>query len=102
MTYVIVGAGQAGAMAAQTLREEGFEGPVVLIGQEHDRPYERPPLSKDYLMDKVEREKIYVHAESWYADHDIDLRLATTVTDIDPATHRVTLATGEAIGYTKL
>jgi 3-phenylpropionate/trans-cinnamate dioxygenase ferredoxin reductase subunit len=102
MTHVIVGAGQAGAMAAQTLREEGFDGPVMLIGQEHDRPYERPPLSKDYLMDKVGREKIYVHAESWYADHDIDLRLATTVTDIDPATHRVTLATGEAIGYTKL
>jgi 3-phenylpropionate/trans-cinnamate dioxygenase ferredoxin reductase component len=100
--YVIVGAGQAGAMAAQTLREEGFDGPVVLIGQEHDRPYERPPLSKDYLMDKTEREKIYVHPESWYAEHGVDLRLATTVTGMDPATHRVTLASGEAIGYAKL
>lgn len=101
-TFVIVGAGQAGAMATQTLREEGFDGRVVLIGQEHDRPYERPPLSKDYLMDKAEREKIYVHPESWYAEHDVDLRLATTVTEIHPATHRVTLASGEAIGYTKL
>ena len=101
-TFVIVGAGQAGAMAAQTLREEGFDGRVVLIGQEHDRPYERPPLSKDYLMDRTEREKIFVHPASWYAEHHVDLRLATTVTEIHPATHRVTLATGEALGYTKL
>jgi len=102
MTYVIVGAGQAGAVAAQTLREERFDGRVVLIGQEDDRPYERPPLSKDYLMDKVEREKIYVHPESWYAENDVELRLGTTVTGIDPAAQEVTLASGERVGYTKL
>ena len=59
--YVIVGASLAGAKAAETLREEGFDGPLVLIGDEDERPYERPPLSKDYLLGKAERETIYVH-----------------------------------------
>jgi len=66
--YVIAGAGLAGAKAAETLREEGFGGPVVLIGDETERPYERPPLSKDYLLGKAERDTIYVHPASWYAD----------------------------------
>ena len=60
-TFVIVGAGLAGAKAAETLRDEGFGGPVVLIGDETERPYERPPLSKDYLLGKAPRETIFVH-----------------------------------------
>ena len=67
--YVIVGASLAGAKAAETLRGEGFGGPVVLIGDETERPYERPPLSKDYLMGKAERESIFVHPAEWYAEH---------------------------------
>ena len=100
--YVIVGASLAGAKAAQTLREEGFGGPIMLIGQETERPYERPPLSKDYLLDKAERESIYVHPAGWYGEHDVELRLGTTVTAVYPAAHEVTLADGSRIGYAKL
>src|SRR5580704_14401723 len=101
-TYVIAGAGLAGAKAAEVLREEGFDGPVVLIGEETERPYERPPLSKDYLLGKAERETIYVHPPQWYAEHDVDLRLGVTVTSIDPAAHQVSLADGSRVGYAKL
>jgi 3-phenylpropionate/trans-cinnamate dioxygenase ferredoxin reductase subunit len=100
--YVIVGASLAGAKGAQALREEGFDGPVVLIGDETERPYERPPLSKEYLLGKAEREKIYVHSESWYADNDVELRLGVQVTGIDPAAHEVVLADGSRIGYARL
>lgn len=100
--YVIVGASLGGAKAAQTLREEGFAGPVVLIGDERERPYERPPLSKGYLLGKDERDKAYVHPPQWYADHDVDLRLDTRVTDFDPAAHSLTLADGSRIDYAKL
>lgn len=101
-TRLIVGASLAGAKAAQTLREEGFDGPVVLIGEEGERPYERPPLSKDYLLGKVERESIYVHPQRWYAEHDIDLRLGAVVTGVDPGGHEVSLADGSRVGYAKL
>jgi 3-phenylpropionate/trans-cinnamate dioxygenase ferredoxin reductase subunit len=77
--YVIAGAGLAGAKAAETLRGEGFDGPVVLIGDEAERPYERPPLSKDYLLGKAERETIYVHPESWYADNGVQVSEITSV-----------------------
>jgi 3-phenylpropionate/trans-cinnamate dioxygenase ferredoxin reductase component len=100
--YVIVGASLAGAKAAETLREEGFGGPIVLIGEETERPYERPPLSKDYLLGKAERETIYVHPPGWYAEHDVDLRVGTRVTGIDPAAHEVRLGDGSRIGYAKL
>jgi 3-phenylpropionate/trans-cinnamate dioxygenase ferredoxin reductase subunit len=100
--HVIVGASLAGAKAAETLRDEGFDGPVVLIGEETERPYERPSLSKDYLLGKAERDAIYVHLPTWYAEHDVDLRLDTRVTAVDPAAHEVTLADGSRIGYAKL
>ena len=64
-TFVIVGASLAGATAAQTLREEGFTGRLVLIGDEAERPYERPPLSKGYLLGEQNKDKLYVHDESW-------------------------------------
>ncbi|MGW6781690.1 NAD(P)/FAD-dependent oxidoreductase [Streptomyces sp. NPDC054987] len=100
--FVIVGASLAGAKAAQTLREEGFDGPVVLLGEENERPYERPPLSKGYLLGKDERDTVYVHPPQWYAEHDVDLRLGATVTAVDPAGREVTLADGSRMGYEKL
>jgi 3-phenylpropionate/trans-cinnamate dioxygenase ferredoxin reductase component len=100
--YVIAGAGLAGAKAAETLRSEGFDGPVVLIGDEEERPYERPPLSKDYLAGKAERETIYVHPETWYADNKVELRLGSPVTAIDRAARQVALADGSSVGYAKL
>jgi 3-phenylpropionate/trans-cinnamate dioxygenase ferredoxin reductase component len=100
--FVTVGASLAGAKAAQTLREEGFDGPIVLLGEESERPYERPPLSKGYLMGKEERETVYVHPAEWYAEHDVDLRLGVTVTSIDPAGHEVELADGSRLRYAKL
>ncbi|MGK5111205.1 MULTISPECIES: NAD(P)/FAD-dependent oxidoreductase [unclassified Geodermatophilus] len=100
--FVIVGAGLAGAKAAETLREEGFDGPVVLVGAESERPYERPPLSKQYLLGAAAREKAYVHDEGWYAEHDVELRTGVRATRLDPAGHRLELDTGEALTYGKL
>jgi 3-phenylpropionate/trans-cinnamate dioxygenase ferredoxin reductase subunit len=100
--HVIVGGSLAGAKAAEALREQGFDGPVVVIGEESERPYERPPLSKDYLLGKAERATIYVHPPEWYAEHDVDLRLGVTVTSIDRASHQVSLADGSTAGYAKL
>jgi NADPH-dependent 2,4-dienoyl-CoA reductase/sulfur reductase-like enzyme len=99
---VIVGASLAGAKAAEALREEGFGGPIVLIGEESERPYERPPLSKDYLLGQAGRETIYVHPPTWYAEHDVSLRLGAPVTGLDPAAHQVVLADGSRAGYAKL
>jgi 3-phenylpropionate/trans-cinnamate dioxygenase ferredoxin reductase subunit len=101
-TFVIVGAGLAGAKAAEGLRAEGFDGRVVLLGEEAERPYDRPPLSKDYLQGRLEKEKIYVQPEDWYAQHDVDLRLDTQVTSIDRTAHQVTVQGGGSIGYDKL
>jgi NADPH-dependent 2,4-dienoyl-CoA reductase/sulfur reductase-like enzyme len=104
-TFVIVGASLAGAKAAETLRDEGFDGEIVLIGSEQERPYERPPLSKGYLLGNDERDSVYVHPADWYAKHDVDLRLGVTVTAIDRAAATVT-ASGpvgtESVSYDKL
>ena len=100
--YVIVGASLAGANAAQALRAEGYAGPLTLIGAEQDRPYERPPLSKDFLMGKTGRDKLFVHPAEWYGEHDVELRLGTTVTALDPGAHQISLAGGERIGYQRL
>ena len=72
-TFVIVGAGLAGAKAAETLRAEGFDGKLVLAGAEPERPYERPPLTKDYLRSESPRDQAYVHSRDFYADHEIEL-----------------------------
>jgi 3-phenylpropionate/trans-cinnamate dioxygenase ferredoxin reductase subunit len=101
-TYAIVGAGLAGAKAAEALRTEGFDGRVVLIGEEAERPYDRPPLSKDYLQGKSEKDKIYIHPEGWYAGNDVELRLDSRVISIDRAAHHVVTKDGERIGYDKL
>ena len=101
-TYVIVGASLAGAKAAETLRAEGFDGTVVLIGAEPERPYERPPLSKDVLLGKAAPDSAYVHAASWYAEHNVDLRLGTRVTSVDRAARQVRLEDGSAVPYDRL
>ncbi|RFS85573.1 NAD(P)/FAD-dependent oxidoreductase [Actinomadura spongiicola] len=101
-TFVIAGASLAGAKAAETLRAEGFTGRLLLIGDEIERPYERPPLSKGFLLDKEPREKAHVHEADWYDEHDAELRLGVAVTSIDRAAHEVRLSTGEPIGYDKL
>ncbi|GAA4218030.1 3-phenylpropionate/trans-cinnamate dioxygenase ferredoxin reductase subunit [Streptosporangium album] len=101
-TFVIVGASLAGAKAAQTLREEGFEGRVVLVGAETERPYERPPLSKGYLVGKEERDKIYVHDAGWYAENAVELLLGRRVTGIDRAGRQVELDDGRRLGYDRL
>ncbi len=98
-TFVIVGASLAGAKAAGELRERGFDGRIVLVGAEAERPYERPPLTKEYLQGKSERDKAYVHEKGFYASQEIDLRLEAVAEAIDPAASTVTLAGGEALGY---
>ena len=101
-TFVIAGASLAGAKAAETLRDEGFDGRVVLVGTEQERPYERPPLSKEYLRGEAGRDKVYVHDEGYYAEHDIDVRLGRTVTRIDTPAKHVTLDDGEQVPYDRL
>jgi 3-phenylpropionate/trans-cinnamate dioxygenase ferredoxin reductase subunit len=101
-THVIAGAGLAGAKAAEALRAEGFEGRIVLVGDEPEAPYERPPLSKDYLRGESPREQARVHEDGFYAEHDIELLTGTTVTDLNAAARDVTLSTGERLGYDRL
>jgi 3-phenylpropionate/trans-cinnamate dioxygenase ferredoxin reductase subunit len=101
-TFVIVGAGLAGAKAAEELRERGFDGNVTLIGSEKERPYERPPLTKDYLRGESEREKTYVHSNEFYEQREIELLTDTAVTGIDPAGSRITLDDGRELAYDRL
>ena len=100
-TFVIVGGGLAGAKAAESLRTEGFDGDVVVFGSEPERPYERPALSKGYLLGKDTRDSVFVHPADWYAQNDVDLRAGVTVAMIDPAAHLVTFD-GGTVGYDKL
>jgi len=101
-TFVIVGASLAGATAAETLRSEGFDGRVVLIGEEAQRPYERPLLSKEYLRGEKPAAKLFVHDEGFYTDHDIELMTGTLVESVDPVAHHVSLAGGDVMSYSKL
>jgi 3-phenylpropionate/trans-cinnamate dioxygenase ferredoxin reductase component len=101
-TFLIVGASLAGAKAAETLREEGFDGRVLLIGAESERPYERPPLSKDYLRGEHGREKVYVHEEGFYEERGIELRTSTRVEAIDTAAREAALGGGERVRFDRL
>ena len=101
-TFAIVGASLAGAKAAETLRQEGFDGRVVLVGAEDARPYERPPLSKDYLRGEVGREKVYVHDEGFYGEHEIDLRLGRRAESLDTSSGELELDGGERLRYDRL
>jgi 3-phenylpropionate/trans-cinnamate dioxygenase ferredoxin reductase component len=97
--FVIVGASLAGAKAAETLRHEGFDGEVVLVGEEPVRPYERPPLSKGYLQGSADRETVFVHDAGFYGANGIDLRLSRRVETIDPQDRRVVVDNGERIDF---
>jgi 3-phenylpropionate/trans-cinnamate dioxygenase ferredoxin reductase subunit len=99
---VIVGAGLAGAKAAETLRAEGFDGRLLLLGEEAERPYERPPLSKDYLRGEADRDSLHVHPQDFYATHEIELRTTTRVGSITPSSRQLELTSGERIGYDRL
>ncbi|GGJ61343.1 NAD(P)/FAD-dependent oxidoreductase [Streptomyces brasiliensis] len=99
---VIVGGGLAAGTAVEALRERGYGGPLLIIGDERDRPYIRPPLSKGYLLGKEDRDSIYVHPENWYAEHDVDLLLGTPVSAVDPRAAEVELEGGRRIAYAKL
>ena len=101
-TYVIVGASLTGAKAAETLRQEGFDGRIVVIGAEDERPYERPPLSKDYLRGEVGRENVYVHDEGFYPEHNIELRLGRTAKSLDTSVGELELDGGERLRYDRL
>ena len=101
-TFIVAGGGLAGAKAVESLREQGFEGRLILIGDEPERPYERPPLSKDYLRGEAERETIYVHPEPYYAEHDVELRLGRRATALDAAAGELELDDGERLSYDRL
>ncbi|MDG4865463.1 NAD(P)/FAD-dependent oxidoreductase, partial [Streptomyces sp. T-3] len=101
-SFVIIGGGLAGAKAAETLRAEGFTGRVILICDERDHPYERPPLSKGYLLGKDERDSVFVHEPAWYAQHDIELHLGQPAVSVDREKKAVRLGDGTAIAYDKL
>ncbi len=101
-TFVIVGGGLAGAKAAETLRAEGFAGRVLLVGDERERPYERPPLSKGYLLGADTQESVYVHEVGWHSAHDVELRLGVAAVELDRPAHALVLADGERIRYDKL
>jgi 3-phenylpropionate/trans-cinnamate dioxygenase ferredoxin reductase subunit len=99
---VIIGAGLAGGKAAETLREQGFDGRVVLLGSEPERPYERPPLSKDYLRGEAEREAAYVHPAEFYEQREVELRTETTVDALDLGAREAVLEGGERMGFARL
>jgi len=98
----IVGAGLAGDSAAAALRAEGYGGRILLIGDEPEAPYDRPPLSKEALFDDVPEDRLFLRAESWYEEQGIELKLGDAVVAIDRAAHRLTLASGETLDYEKL
>jgi 3-phenylpropionate/trans-cinnamate dioxygenase ferredoxin reductase component len=99
---VVLGAGLAGGKTVEALRTKGFDGSITLIGEEEHRPYERPALSKDYLAGKAERDSVFVHEQTWYAEHAVDLRLGVRATAIDRAGHEVALSDGSSVSYDKL
>jgi 3-phenylpropionate/trans-cinnamate dioxygenase ferredoxin reductase subunit len=101
-TILIIGGGQAGAQAIDTLRREGFKGRLVLVSDEPQLPYQRPPLSKKFLSGELAIERLPFRHQSFYDDHGIELKLGVTATHLDCATRTVTLSNGEHIVYDRL
>jgi 3-phenylpropionate/trans-cinnamate dioxygenase ferredoxin reductase subunit len=101
MRVVIVGAGQAGAALAAKLRALGHAGEIVMVGDEPAPPYQRPPLSKGYLLGEMDDERLWLRAPDFWADHGVELRLGRAVTDLDPIAKTVTVR-GEVLEYDQL
>jgi 3-phenylpropionate/trans-cinnamate dioxygenase ferredoxin reductase component len=101
-TFVIVGAGQAGLQAAQTLRQSGFDGRIMMVGDEPHLPYQRPPLSKKYLAGEVPRDRILLQPERFFSENAIECVLGTRADKLDPAASRLTLSNGATLDYDKL
>ncbi len=101
-SIVIVGAGAAGMKAAQTLRSEGYRGPLTIIGEEPEAPYERPPLSKGYLMGDEDRDSVFFESPGWFAEHDVALRTGAAAVALDRAAQDVVLDDGSRVAYDKL
>jgi len=99
---VVIGAGQAGASLVGKLRAEGFEGDITLLGAEDGPPYQRPALSKAYLLGEMERERLFLRPRDWYEGNDINLRTGTRAVAVDPASKTVTLEGGEMLNYDHL
>ena len=99
---VIIGCGQAGGQAAASLRQEKYEGPITMIGQEPYIPYQRPPLSKQYLSGEQEKEKLSLRQESFYSEKEINLKLETSVLSLDPHKKELQLENDETVTYDKL
>jgi 3-phenylpropionate/trans-cinnamate dioxygenase ferredoxin reductase component len=101
-TFVIVGGGLAGAKAVESLRDSNFDGQIILFADEEHLPYERPPLSKEYLAGKKALNDFTVHNSDWYRDRNVDLKLGAQVSLLDPAAHIIGLPDGTAVHYDKL
>src|ERR1700710_2815164 len=101
-SVVIVGGGLAGAKVAEALREKAHSGSITLLADEQHLPYERPPLSKEYLAGRSEFDKAVVHPEEWYADSDVDLRRGVAVVAVHAGDHEVELADGDRVPYETL
>lgn len=99
---VIVGGGLAGATAAETIRSEGYDGPVVIVGAEPELPYERPPLSKGYLMGSATRDSVFERDASWYEQNNVELRTGVAVEALDPVGHELRLADGSVLSFDKV
>ena len=99
MEFVIIGGGVAAAKAAEGVRAAGGEGTAAVLAAEPELPYERPPLSKDFLRGEVGREQTRTHDEAWYRDHDVEVLLATRASTLDPATRTVTTEVGDQLRY---
>src|SRR5882724_7620884 len=99
---VIVGAGQSGAQAVATLRAEGFAGSITMVGDEPFAPYQRPPLSKAYLMGTMERDRLFLKPDAFYKETKCELILGAAATRIDRAAKTVMLSDGRALAYDKL
>lgn len=99
---VVIGAGQAAGQAAASLRQEGFEGDITIIGDEAQAPYQRPPLSKAYLSGEVGLDRVLVRPEKFYSDKNIDLRSSTRAEKIDRTAKTVSVSGGDTISYDKL
>src|SRR5438552_1506154 len=97
--YLLVGGGLASSAAAEAIRARDAEGALLMVGQEINRPYHRPPLSKEFLRREKTHDDLFTHPTEWFAKNHVDLRTARRVSHLDTARHSVTLDSGEEVAY---